>query len=220
MSDLKYERGIYMKKGLLFVLVLTLCLLTISASGEESQHISAFRNGIRLGCTIDAVMAAEERSPDVTGDTYILYKGISSVEHVANVYYGFSDGILDTCALIFVVDSSAPSKHHVEFYDRLDILLSEKYGIADIARVETWDDPEDKSDSFRLDFYLALGRVDVRTEWHLDNLCITHMLNEGDPARLNISHAILYTHEPFDDLPNLTAFISASGISDTDTSGI
>lgn len=143
--------------------------------------------GASWGMSKPQVMASEGDSPVQESDDKLLYeRSIGAMGCV--VLYTFTAGRLSSGSYIFTV-SHSNSNDYIDDYASIEALLTEKYGVQEVADIQSWKNDLFKSRPQSWGTAVAAGHLDYISRRTTPRTDIGHMLH-GD--NYEITHGILY----------------------------
>ncbi len=161
----------------------------IDSSKIDSTSTSEFNfRKTHWGMTINEVKATEDSEPADETDKYLLYENQLVANLKTSIGYRFSSGKLVIAKYIFEEDY-ANAKSYKLSYDRLNDVLSEKYGPPN-RHEEVWLDPLFKDAPDQIGTAIALGDVILFSIWNLGDTNIAHGV---DCENKRIRHIIEYS---------------------------
>ncbi len=179
-------------KRLLFLSVLLVMLFGVSLADTPAT----FRYDLTFDSTLEDIINAEGAEPTYNLLNYVLYQDIKTAGMDSQVFYIMDDdGTIGMCA-IYIEEKHTEEQLHVFDYNKIDDLLTEKYGVPSQPKDVTYFDDLFMNDPDKLGLAICCGDALVTTRWTLDDLHIVHGLS-GD--NYEFSHLITYTAVPLEE---------------------
>lgn len=162
----------------------------------------SIRNGIRFGMSQDEVLALENQSPVYSTDSSMLYMDVSAAGKPATLIYTFVNDYLFSVFYLFT-DSHTNDNEYIKDFESIDQSLTSKYGTPTMDQKYSWDNSLYKDDKEDYGFAIALGHLQIMSQWTMDNYLISHALS-GD--NYEIEHSLIYV------VPSITPMTNTDGI--------